>query len=160
MAEHEGGCLCGAVRYRVAAEPVRVTFCHCRFCQRGSGAAYAVEPIFKRSDFSVVQGTAATYRHRSEGSGKVLTVSFCGTCGTKMFLDFERFPDLCGVYAGTFDDPNWFSRSPEVARHIFLDSAQEGTVIPAGMPTYRQHAIRNDGTPAEPEIFDTPKVIG
>lgn len=74
MPEHEGGCLCNAIRYKVTADPMRVTFCHCRFCQRGSGAAYAVEPIFTRTDFSVVQGTAATYKHRSEESGKILFV--------------------------------------------------------------------------------------
>ena len=159
MLEHEGGCLCGAIRYRVTSDPVRVTFCHCRFCQRSSGAAYAVEPIFNRTDFSIVRGTAATYQHRSEESGKILTVSFCRKCGTKVFLDFERFPNVCGVYAGTFDNPNWFSRSPDVARHIFLESAQRGTMIPAGMLTYQKHATRNDGTPAEPQVFDEPRTV-
>ena len=159
MSANEGGCLCGAIRYAVTAEPVRVTFCHCRFCQRGSGAAYAVEPIFNQSDFSVIRGSPSIYEHRSEESGKTLLVNFCSNCGTKMFLDFERFPDLCGVYAGTFDDPNWFSRSPDVARHIFLESAQHGTMIPAGMPTYRKHAIRSDGTPADPKVFEEPHTI-
>ena len=159
MAEHEGGCLCGGIRYKLSSNPTRVTFCHCRFCQRGSGAAYAIEPIFNRPDFAVTQGVPAIYKHRSEESGKVLTVSFCSNCGTKMFLDFERFPDVCAVYAGTFDDPNWFPRSPDISRHIFLESAQHGTVIPAGMPTYRKHALRNDGTPAEPTVYDTPHII-
>jgi hypothetical protein len=44
----------------------------------------------------------------------------------------ERFPAIYGIYGGTFDDPNWFERSPEIIRHIFLDSAQNGTLIPAG----------------------------
>jgi len=101
----------------------------------------------------------AIYKHRSEESGKILTVNFCSNCGTKMFLDFERFPDVCAVYAGTFDDPNWFPRSPDISRHIFLESAQHGTVIAAGMPTYRKHATCNDGTPAEPTVFDTPHII-
>ena len=160
MLENDGGCLCQAIRYRVTAEPLRVTFCHCRFCQRGSGAAYAVEPIFHKTDFAVTKGAPSTYAHRSEGSGKLLIVNFCNNCGTKLFLNFERFPDVCGVYAGTFDDPNWFGRKPDIARHIFLESAQHGTIIPAGMPTYRQHATRNDGTPADPEVFDEPLTIG
>ena len=50
---------------------------------------------------------------------------FCSTCGTKLFLDLERFPGTLGVYGGTFDDPNWFERTPQVSRHIFLDSAIE-----------------------------------
>jgi len=159
MSKNDGGCLCGAIRYTVTAEPVRVTFCHCRFCQRGSGAAYAVEPIFNKPDFAVTKGTTSTYAHRSEESGKLLTINFCANCGTKLYLDFERFPEACGVYAGTFDDPNWFSRTPDVARHIFLESAQHGTIIPAGMPTYPKHATRNDGTLADAEVFDEPHVI-
>lgn len=159
MSDHEGGCLCGAIRYRVTADPVRVTMCHCRFCQRGSGAAYIVEPIFNRSDLHVIEGTPSTYHHRSEGSGKTLSVNFCNACGTKVFLEFERFPDVCGVYAGTFDDPNWFPRTPDVARHIFLESAQRGVMIPAGMPTYQRHATLDDGTPATPEVFDEPHTI-
>lgn len=159
MVEHEGGCLCGDVRYKLSANPIRVTFCHCRFCQRGSGAAYAIEPIFNRTDFAVIHGDPAVYEHRSEESGKILSVNFCRSCGTKMFLDFERFPDACAVYAGTFDDPNWFSRSPEISRHIFLESAQPGTIIPAGMPTYDKHATHNDGTPAEPTVFEVPHII-
>lgn len=76
-----------------------------------------------------------------------------------MFLDFERFPDFCGVYAGTFDVPNWFSRSPDVTRHIFLESAQHGTMILAGMTTYQKHSTRSDGTPADPEVFDEHYIV-
>ena len=47
---HQGGCLCGEVRYRTTAKPVRITICHCTFCQRLTGSAYLVEPIFKRED--------------------------------------------------------------------------------------------------------------
>ena len=133
--------------------------CHCRFCQRGSGAAYVVEPIFNKADFVLVEGTPSTYKHRSEESGKLLTIHFCGNCGTKLYLTFERFPEVCGIYAGTFDNPNWFSRCPDVARHIFLESAQHGVVIRAGMPTYQRHATRNDGTPADPVVFDEPHII-
>jgi len=48
---HEGGCLCGDIRYRTtAAEPIRVTVCHCTFCQKLTGSAFLVEPIFRRKD--------------------------------------------------------------------------------------------------------------
>jgi hypothetical protein len=160
MLAQEGGCLCGDLRFKTTSPPIRVTICHCRFCQRATGSAYLVEPIFRRTDFEVTKGTATSYRHRSEGSGKIVNVHFCQKCGTKLYLTFERFPDVVGVYGGTFDDPNWFERSAENSRHIFLGVAQRGTVIPAGVKTFREHATTNAGEPIEPMIFDRPHVIG
>ncbi len=160
MVNNEGGCLCGAVRYAAKAQPIRVTFCHCKFCQRATGSAYFVEPVFQRGDFEVTQGAPKTYDHRSEGSGKVLTINFCATCGTKLFLDLERFSDVVGVYGGTFDDPNWFERAPAISKHIFLDSAQHGTVVPAGINTFRQYSMSQDGTPVEPVVFAEACLIG
>jgi hypothetical protein len=83
----------------------------------------------------------------------MVDVHFCGRCGTKLFLSFERFPDVVGVYGGTFDDPDWFERTPENSRHIFLSVAQCGTVIPAGIDCYDQHAITSDGKPIAPTVF-------
>ena len=159
MSINQGGCLCGAVRYATSAEPVRVTYCHCKFCQRATGSACMVEPIFGKTSLEIVSGRPATYAQASEGSGKRVTIHFCATCGTKLFLSFERFPEAFGVYGGTFDDPNWFERSPEMSKHIFLASAQNGTVIPAGISSYFEHAMRNDGTPIEATIFGQPHTI-
>ena len=160
MPEETGSCLCGANRYAVNAEPVRVTFCHCRFCQRATGSAYLVEPIFNRENLNILTGSPARYEHQSEGSGKLVTINFCATCGTNLFLEFERFPDVIGIYGGTFDAPNWFQRTPENSKHIFLEVAQHGTVIPAGFNAFRQHATLNDGDPVEPMVFDEPYVVG
>src|SRR4249920_3761579 len=60
---HEGGCLCGTVRYRTQGEPIRVTICHCRFCQRATGGAYMVEPIFRLGDVRVTRGVPSIYTH-------------------------------------------------------------------------------------------------
>jgi hypothetical protein len=159
MQLHHGGCLCAAIRYTTSATPLRVTVCHCKFCQRATGSAYMVEPIFQRPAFAIRSGEPATYVHLSEGSGKRVAIRFCAACSTKLFLEFERFPDVVGVYAGTFDDPNWFDRSARTSRHIFLSSAQRGTVIPAGFNTYCDHAMRTDGTAASPVVFEKPHTI-
>src|SRR5260370_26664857 len=105
MARHEGGCLCGAVRFAVSADPMRVTVCHCRFCQRTTGTAYLVEPVFAKTEFRITSGTPRTYEVVSEGSGKRVTIHFCCTCGARVLLTFERFPDHVGTFAGSFDDP-------------------------------------------------------
>lgn len=160
MPRHEGGCLCGALRYATTADPVRISFCHCTFCQRATGAAYLVEPIFDSGDFTVLQGTPTIYDQVSKGSGKVVHVHFCATCGTKIALRFERFPDAVGIFAGTFDDPNWFDVTAENAKHIFLNVARADTIIPAGLPTFENHATTNDGEPLPVTVFDAPHRIG
>jgi hypothetical protein len=159
MAVHEGGCLCGAVRYEISGDPLRVTICHCKFCQRATGSAYMVEPIFQEADLRVTKGSPATYDHRSEGSGNTVHIHFCALCGTKLYLTFERFPEVCGVYAGTFDDPNWFDIKPESSKHIFIDVARHETILPPGIPAFPEHATRNDGTPLEPIVFDQAQVV-
>jgi hypothetical protein len=154
-----GGCLCGALRFEVRAQPVRLTLCYCTFCQRATGSTHMVEPIFLKSDFDVAAGEPSTFSLQSSGSGKQVTVHFCARCGTKIFLSFERFPTVVGVYAGAFDNPSWFDRSPASTACLFLDSAAEGAILPAGVPVYRQHRSAPDGSPNAPTIFETPHVL-
>jgi hypothetical protein len=150
---HEGGCLCGDTRYRTTAEPLRVTVCHCTFCQRFTGSAYLVEPIFNRNDVVFSGAPLKAYDHRSDSSHKRVTLRFCGRCGTTLYLDLERFPDILGLCGGTFDDPNWFERNAETCRHIFTRSAQVGVVLPPGLAIYREHALHLDGTANEPVVL-------
>jgi hypothetical protein len=152
----QGGCLCGALRFQARAQPVRLTLCYCRFCQRATGSSHMVEPIFNESDFEVIAGSSTIYSLTSSGSGKQVNVQFCAQCGTKICLTFERFPSVVGVYAGAFDDPSWFDRSPETTACLFLDGAQAGALVPAGVRTYREHRTAHDGAPNETVVFDTP----
>lgn len=151
---HEGGCLCGDIRYRTtAAEPIRVTVCHCTFCQKLTGSAFLVEPIFRRKDVVFSGNAVSTYHHRSDTSRMRVSLNFCGRCGTTLYLDMERFPHILGLCAGTFDDPNWFDRGPEKCRHIFTRSAQEGVVLPAGLDTFSEHSFLPDGTEHPPTVL-------
>ena len=75
MPRHEGGCLCGEVRFAVSADPMRVTVCHCHFCQRNTGTAYLVEPVFTKAQFRFTSGAPRTYDAISAGSGS--RPSFC-----------------------------------------------------------------------------------
>src|SRR5262249_11518447 len=127
-------------------DPLQVTICHCTFCQRFTGSAFLVEPIFRREDVVISGCTPRTYHHRSDSSGKRVSLNFCGKCGTTLYLDLERFPEILGLCGGTFDNPNWFDRGPLKCRHIFTRSAQKGVVLPADLPTFREHALQLDGT--------------
>src|SRR3954470_23324245 len=138
---HEGGCLCRKVRYRTSAEPIQTMVCHCTFCQKLTGSAFLVEPIFLRNAVSFSGAAPRVYDHLSDGSHKRVSVNFCDTCGTTLYLALERFPSVLGVCGGTFDDPNWFDRGPANCRHIFTRSAQQGVVLPAGLSTFLEHAL-------------------
>jgi hypothetical protein len=141
---HQGGCLCGSVRYRTIGAPERTTICHCTFCQRLTGSAFLIEPVFATTNVEVSRGAVRTYHHRSRAHGRMLTVNFCPECGTHLSLLFERFPGYQGVCGGTFDDPQWFK--PD--RHIFTETALPWMIFPAGVACFERHAIREDGTAA------------
>jgi hypothetical protein len=157
--EHEGVCICGEIRYAVTAKPHVITICHCRFCQRATGAPYLVEPIFSLDDLAISRGAPKTFDLLSAGSGKKVTIHFCAGCGTKLYLTLERFPGLVGVYAGTFDDPSWIELTPDNAWHQFLAYARPGTVIPAGFATYREHRFANDGSENEATTHGDPYTV-
>ncbi|KAB7783743.1 GFA family protein [Methylorubrum populi] len=147
-----GGCLCGALRYEVRAPPLRVTLCHCRFCQRATGSSHLVEPLFDRDALSVTAGVPRVYQHRSEGSGRLLDLHFCAFCGTTLFMTFERFPGLCGVYAGTLDDPAAIEVRPGHAKQVFVASARPETVLLPGIDTFDGPAMDAAGVPYPPRV--------
>jgi hypothetical protein len=151
--------LCGAVRYAAKAAPVRTTICHCRFCQRVTGGAFLVEPIFNKSDVVFSGAAPRRFAHRSDGSGKQVTVHFCGACSAALCLAFERVPDVLGVCAGTFDDPNWFDRSSGNCRHIFTRSAMKGVVLPADVEIYEAHAQTLEGASNRPAVYAEPFTV-
>ena len=143
---HSGGCLCGQVRYRTIGRPQRTTICHCTFCQRLTGSAFLVEPVFRIDQVEIERGTPATYEHRSPAHGRTLTVNFCDRCGTHLSLLFERFPGYQGVCGGTFDEPHWF----EPDRHIFTETAVPWMVFPRDVSCFEKHAMKLVGSPDTP----------
>jgi len=137
--KHEGGCVCGSVRYVTHGEPFRVTVCHCTWCQRRTGTAFAVEPVFNAQQVEITGGPLTKYRHISDESGRWLEMEFCPTCGTNIGLTLEWRPEVRIIDAGTFDDPSWIRADRYVFRHIFLRSAQKWSVVPDGVEQYEKH---------------------
>jgi acetyl esterase/lipase len=72
-------------------------------------------------------------------------------------LTFERYPETCGIYAGTFDDSDWFEIAPANAKHIFINAAGHDTLISQGINAFEEHAITNEGVPNQPTVFDQPR---
>ncbi len=109
---HEGGCLCGAIRYRVVGDPVAVAICHCVNCQRNSGSAFSVSAIFPKGALTMTGAPAVYLDKGATGAGVERT--FCGTCGTP--LESRSIMSSVAhvvIKTGTFDDPSGFVPSIE-----------------------------------------------
>ncbi len=82
---HEGGCVCGNVRYRITGAAFLATICHCKFCQKRTGSAFSESAFFKLEQVRLSGGAMVTYEHRSDESGRWLKMEFrprCATTGT------------------------------------------------------------------------------
>lgn len=156
---YEGRCLCGKVKYHTGGEPLWVTICYCKFCQRATGSDKMIEPIFERGEFSFSGRDPSVYTLPSDGSGKDINVHFCSACGTKLALTFERWPGRIGIYAGTLDDAAAIPATPDNSKHIFVSEARPGTILPAGFKIFDRHATENDGTPVEPTVHASPYLV-
>ena len=98
-----GGCLCGAVRFRSEADPIRTRTCWCRLCQALGGGSATVNVALPTEGFAV-EGQTADYVSTAD-SGAVMHRRFCPKCGTPLFSEAEPRPHLIFVRAGALDDP-------------------------------------------------------
>jgi len=122
---YEGGCLCGAIRYRVDAEPLALYVCHCTDCQRQTGTSFASAMIVPKSAFELLRGEPRAYAALSP-EGWVKRGKFCDACATRVWGLPARFPEVLVLRPGTLDDTTWLSP----AAHIWTRSRQPWVVIP------------------------------
>jgi hypothetical protein len=130
--EADGGCACGAVRYRLKAAPLIVHACHCRDCQRLTGGAFAANIWIERRfvDTDHTQLRAAMLKG---GSGKPHEVFRCAECGTAIYSKYHAAPgDTVLLRAGTLDRPE--AVRPDV--HIFTRSRLPWFELPQGVPAF------------------------
>ena len=117
-----GGCLCGAVRYRIEAEPLFIRHCWCRDCQY-IGAGGGTVNVFFPTEAVKIEGALAEHASPA-ASGNLMHRRYCPSCGTPVFTQTEARLHFLGVRAGTLDDPEiakpqmtiWTSSAPSWAR--------------------------------------------
>lgn len=102
----EGGCHCGGVRYRLSGGPLGVYRCHCKDCQRLSGAAWSMSMVVHRAELEVTSGATVTYEKTAD-SGRRLLMHACPVCGTKLFNEPLSSTDIYVLKPGTLDDAGW-----------------------------------------------------
>jgi hypothetical protein len=122
----EGGCLCGGLRYR-ASEPIDAGYCHCRLCQRSSGAPVLAWASFSAAAFSYTAGDPRTYSSSPTGRR-----DFCASCGTQIAFRSSQTPDRIDLNIATLDDPT--AIEPEY--HIWVGSRIPWLEISDDLPRY------------------------
>jgi hypothetical protein len=102
----QGGCLCGAVRYQITAEPTFAGHCQCRDCQRETGAGHASFMVFP-AEAVQLSGTLRHYESTAD-SGNRIRRGFCPTCSSSITSHSSGLPQMIAIPAGSLDDPSVF----------------------------------------------------
>ena len=103
-APFEGGCLCGAVRYRCEAAPIWSGHCHCDACKKLSGAPFTTAFTVKTDAFHVLSGDMLVFERGAE-NGHAVRTQRCAACGAWVWAERDARPDFRAVLATTLDNP-------------------------------------------------------
>lgn len=125
---HEGGCLCGALRFEAHGKPLWIAHCHCRSCRRNTGSAFATFVGYRQEQVRIVEGTRQTYV-----SSPGVARSFCGTCGTPLSYAAERYPGEIHLYVSTLDRPEVF----EPGAHVHVGEQLPWLHLDDGLPRFQ-----------------------
>jgi hypothetical protein len=141
----EGGCDCGEVRYRMETAPLFVHCCHCRWCQRESGASFALNAMIE-ADRVVDLGAAPRLVNTPSASGNGQQIARCETCQVAVWSHYAGAgPLIRFIRVGTLDNPDLLP--PNI--HIFTSSKQSWVILPAGIPAVTEYYERERYWPAD-----------
>jgi len=141
----EGGCDCRAIRYRMTSRPLFVHCCHCRWCQRESGSAFALNAMIEADRVVLLSGSPELVNTPSN-SGKGQKIARCPVCRIALWSNYAGAGDKVRfVRVGTLDEPDRLP--PDI--HIFTMSKQPWVVLLPDMPAVEEYYDRNKYWPAE-----------
>lgn len=127
----EGGCACGAVRYRLTSRPMVVHCCHCLDCQKQTGGAFAVNALIETDRIEMLGEPPVAISMPTE-SGRPHDIERCPKCEVAVWSDYGRRGYIKFVRATTLDDPH--ALSPDV--HIFTRRKMPWVGLPADVPAF------------------------
>jgi hypothetical protein len=132
---YDGGCTCRRVRYRMTSRPMFVHCCHCRWCQRESGASFALNAMIEADRVQLLQGELEVANTPSN-SGKGQKIARCPKCHIAIWSNYAGGGDaLRFVRVGTLDEPDRLP--PDI--HIFTASKQPWVVLAPGTPAVAEY---------------------
>jgi hypothetical protein len=100
-----GGCLCGKIRYSVSQPAEKIIACHCTHCQKTSGAGASFNTAVPASAFTIIAGTPKVFADTPD-SGNIMNRFFCGDCGSPIYSQRTKTPEMIVIKVGTLDDSN------------------------------------------------------
>jgi hypothetical protein len=130
----EGGCACGAVRYRLEAAPMFVHCCHCRDCQRQTGSAFVLNALIETDRIALLAGDPEPVPVPTD-SGRPHHIWRCKGCRTALWSNYGGRAKLRFVRVGTLDDPT--ALTPDV--HIYTRSKLPWIRLPEGVPAFEAY---------------------
>ena len=140
-----GGCTCRRVRYRLSSRPLFVNCCHCRWCQRETGTAFALNALIEADRVELLEGEVEVVDTPSE-SGVGQRIARCPACRIALWSNYGGSGDAVRfIRVGTLDEPDRFP--PDV--HIYTASKQPWVVLPAGTPAVPEYYKASELWPAE-----------
>jgi len=140
-----GGCDCRQVRYQLETVPLFVHCCHCRWCQRETGAAFALNAMIEADRVTLLSG-APEIIDTPTASGRGQKIARCPMCKIAVWSNYaDAGPYLHFVRVGTLDEPDHLP--PDV--HIFTESKQPWVLLPPGTPTFPGYYNRDQCWPAD-----------
>src|ERR1700730_16723161 len=141
----DGGCDCAVVRYRMVKQPLFVHCCHCRWCQRESGASFALNAMVE-ADYVVHMGAEPEIIDTPSNSGKGQKIARCPQCRVAVWSNYAGAgPVIRFVRVGTLDAPDHLP--PDI--HIFTSSKQPWVQLPADVPSVAEYYERESYWPPE-----------
>lgn len=141
----QGGCTCGAVRYRITARPMFVHCCHCRWCQRETGSAFALNAMIEADRVLLLEGSPEAVITPSE-SGKGQKIVRCPNCRIALWSNYAGAGDAIRfIRVGTLDEPDRLP--PDI--HIYTASKQPWVVLAPDTPVFEEYYDRNEVWPQE-----------
>ena len=144
MSALEGGCACGAVRYRLKSRPMFVNCCHCQDCQRQVGSAFVINALIETDRIEIQSGDIAPTAMPTD-SGRPHLVYRCAACGTTIWSDYGDRKVLSFLRATTLDDRG--ALEPDV--HIFTRSKLPWVRLPEGARAFDVYYDMQKEWPAE-----------
>lgn len=130
MSIMEGGCACGAIRFRVTQPFFAAAACHCRDCQHSTGGGPAYVGLAAKGTFEVTKGEAKVFMSKGD-SGADVGRAFCPDCGSPLYSVPASAP-FVPVKLGALDDPS----AARIGIHIYMDSAQPWHVKDPALPAF------------------------